>query len=111
MKISEQESTREETTRSATLFGKNKVAGFSQDLIKSEQKTDEQILRAPISGTVQQLVVHTVGGVVTPAQQLMILVPEDSRLEVEAMIPNRDIGFVSAGQQADVKIDTFNFTK
>ena len=88
-----------------------KVAELSQDLIKSEQKTDEQILRSPISGTVQQLAVHTVGGVVTAAQQLMIVVPEQSRLEVEAMIPNRDIGFVSAGQQADVKIDTFNFTR
>jgi hemolysin D len=68
-------------------------------------------LRSPIDGTVQQLAVHTVGGVVTPAQQLMIVVPADSRLEAEAMISNRDIGFVSAGQQAEVKIDTFNFTR
>jgi hemolysin D len=57
------------------------------------------------------LVVHTVGGVVTPAQQLVVVVPTDSRLEAEAMISNRDIGFVSAGQQAEVKIDTFNFTR
>jgi hemolysin D len=60
---------------------------------------------------VQQLAIHTVGGVVTPAQQLLVVVPADSRLEAEAMISNRDIGFVSAGQQADVKIDTFNFTR
>ena len=88
-----------------------KVAELSQDLIKAEQKTEEQVLRSPIDGTVQQLAVHTVGGVVTPAQQLMIIVPADSRLEVEAMISNRDIGFVSVGQQAEVKIDTFNFTR
>src|SRR6202021_680967 len=88
-----------------------KAAEFSQDLVKAEQKTDEQILRSPIDGTVQQLVVHTVGGVVTPAQQLMVVVPTDSRLEAEAMISNRDIGFVSAGQQAEIKIDTFNFTR
>jgi hemolysin D len=88
-----------------------KVAEFSQDLIKAEQKTDEQILRAPIDGTVQQRAIHTVGGVVTPAQQLMAIVPADSHLEVEAMISNRDIGFVSVGQQAEVKIDTFNFTR
>jgi hemolysin D len=88
-----------------------KVAEFSQDLIKAEQKTDEQILRSPIDGTVQQRAVHTVGGVVTPAQQLMAIVPADSHLEVEAMISNRDIGFVSVGQQAEVKIDTFNFTR
>src|SRR6202021_3483153 len=88
-----------------------KAAEFSQDLVKAEQKTDEQILRSPIEGTVQQLVGHTVGGVGTPAQQLMVVVPTDSRLEAEAMISNRDIGFVSAGQLAEVKIDTFNFTR
>jgi len=88
-----------------------KVAELSQDLVKAERKTAEQVLRSPIDGTVQQLAVHTVGGVVTPAQQLMVVVPANSRLEVEAMISNRDIGFVSAGQQAEVKIDTFNFTR
>jgi hemolysin D len=88
-----------------------KVAQLGQDLVKAERKTAEQILRSPIDGTVQQLVLHTVGGVVTPAQQLMIIVPADSHLEAEAMISNRDIGFVSAGQQAEVKIDTFNFTR
>jgi hemolysin D len=88
-----------------------KVAELQQDLIKAEQKMGEQILRSPIDGTVQQLAIHTIGGVVTPAQLLMSIVPADSHLEVEAMISNRDIGFVSVGQQAEVKIDTFNFTR
>ncbi len=88
-----------------------KVEELSQDLVKAERKMNEQILRSPIDGTVQQLALHTVGGVVTPAQQLMIIVPADSRLEAEAMISNRDIGFISAGQSAEVKIDTFNFTR
>ncbi|WP_375411241.1 HlyD family type I secretion periplasmic adaptor subunit [uncultured Bradyrhizobium sp.] len=88
-----------------------KVAQLSQDLVKAEQKSGERILRSPIDGTVQQLVLHTVGGVVTPAQQLMVVVPADSHFEAEAMISNRDIGFVSPGQQAEVKIDTFNFTR
>jgi hemolysin D len=88
-----------------------KVGELSQDLIKADQKTNEQILRSPIDGTVQQRAIHTVGGVVTPAQQLMVIVPADSHLEVEAMITNRDIGFVSVGQKAEVKIDTFNFTR
>jgi hemolysin D len=82
-----------------------------QDLIKAERKLEEQVLRSPIDGTVQQLAVHTIGGVVTPAQQLMMIVPLDSQLEAEAMIPNRDIGFVNAGQDAEIKIDTFNFTR
>jgi hemolysin D len=88
-----------------------KVSELTQDLIKADQKIEEQILRSPIDGTVQQRAIHTVGGVVSPAQQLMAIVPADSHLEVEAMISNRDIGFVSVGQQAEVKIDTFNFTR
>jgi len=88
-----------------------KVEEFSQDLVKAERKIDEQTLRSPIEGTVQQLAIHTVGGVVTPAQQLMMIVPAESRLEAEAMISNRDIGFISPGQDAEIKIDTFNFTR
>ena len=60
---------------------------------------------------VQQLSVHTVGGVVTPAQQLAVIVPADAGLEVEAMVSNRDIGFVHPGQDAQIKVDTFNFTR
>jgi len=88
-----------------------KAAQLSEDIVKAERKMSDQILRAPVDGTVQQLAIHTVGGVVTPAQQLMAIVPADSRLEAEAMVPNRDIGFVVPGQSAEIKIDTFNFTK
>jgi hemolysin D len=88
-----------------------KASGLAQDLIKAEQKTKLQQLAAPVDGVVQQLAVHTVGGVVTPAQSLLMIVPSDSRLEIEAMVSNRDIGFVHAGQEAEIKIDTFNFTR
>jgi hemolysin D len=60
---------------------------------------------------VQQLAVHTVGGVVTPAQSLMVIVPSDSRLEIEAMVSNRDIGFVHIGDEVEIKVDTFDFTR
>jgi hemolysin D len=88
-----------------------KANGLAQDLIKAEQKTRLQRLTAPVDGVVQQLAIHTVGGVVTPAQSLLVIVPSDSRLEIEAMVSNRDIGFVHPGQGAEVKIDTFNFTR
>jgi len=88
-----------------------KASGLAQDLIKAEQKTRLQLLTAPVDGVVQQLAVHTVGGVVTPAQSLLVVVPSDSRLEIEAMVSNRDIGFVHSGQQAEIKVDTFNFTR
>ena len=88
-----------------------KAAGLAQDVIKAEQRTSLQKLTAPVDGVVQQLAVHTIAGVVTPAQQLMVIVPAESQLEIEAMISNRDVGFVEAGQEAAIKIDTFNFTR
>jgi len=99
-----------------TLFGdlaeaERKAAGLAGDLVRAEQRTKLQVLTAPVDGIVQQLSVHTVGGVVTPAQQLAVVVPSDSMLEVEAMISNRDIGFVHTGQEAQLKVDTFNFTR
>ncbi len=68
-------------------------------------------LTAPVDGTVQQLAVHTVGGVVTPAQALMAIVPRDNPLEVEAFLENKDIGFIKPNQDAEVKIETFQYTK
>jgi len=88
-----------------------KANGLMQDLIKAERRTTLQRLTAPVDGVVQQLAIHTVGGVVTPAQALMVIVPNDSRLEIEAMVSNRDIGFIHTGQEAQIKIDTFNFTR
>jgi hemolysin D len=88
-----------------------KAAGLTQDVIKAERRTKLQVLTAPVDGLVRQLAVHTVGGVVTPAQALAIVVPSDSHLEIEAMVSNRDVGFVSSGQEAEIKIDTFNFTR
>ena len=88
-----------------------KAAGISEDLIRAEQRTNLQLLTAPVDGVVQQLAIHTVGGVVTPAEALLAVVPGDSHLEIEAMVSNRDIGFVQAGQAAEIKVDTFNFTR
>jgi membrane fusion protein, hemolysin D len=99
-----------------TLFGdlaeaERKAAGLTGDLARAEQRTKLQVLTAPVDGVVQQLSVHTVGGVVTPAQQLAVVVPSDAILEVEAMVSNRDIGFMHVGQDAQIKVDTFNFTR
>jgi hemolysin D len=99
------------TLSSELVEAERKVAGLSQDLVKAEQRTRLQLLIAPVDGVVQQLAVHTVGGVVTPAQSLLVVVPRDSHLEIEAMVSNQDIGFVHAGQAAEIKVDTFNFTR
>jgi hemolysin D len=99
-----------------TLYGdlaeaQRKAAGLREDVIKATQRTELQLLTAPVDGVVQQLAVHTIGGVVTPAQSLLVLVPADSNLEIEAMVPNRDIGFIHVGQEAEIKVDTFDFTR
>jgi hemolysin D len=99
-----------------TLFSElteaeRKAAGLAADLSKAEQRTKLQQLTAPVSGIVQQLAVHTVGGVVTPAQSLMVIVPNDSSLEIEAMVSNHDVGFVHAGDEVEIKVDTFDFTR
>jgi hemolysin D len=88
-----------------------RARGLAQDVIKGEQKAKQQILTAPVDGVVQQLAVHTIGGVVTPAQALAAVVSLDPNLEIEAMVLNRDIGFVVPGQSAAIKVDTFNFTR
>jgi hemolysin D len=87
-----------------------KAASLIQEVRKAEQKTELQKLVSPIDGVVQQLAVHTVGGVVTPAQPLLMVVPQDHPVEVEAHLENRDIGFVREGQPVELKIETFPFT-
>ncbi len=90
---------------------RRQIQSLTQELAKARDLNAKQILHAPVDGTVQQLAVHTVGGVVTEAQVLMNIVPKDDYLEVEAVLENKDIGFVFEGQEAEVKINTFNFTK
>lgn len=86
-------------------------ASLQQESLKAGQRQHQQLLTAPVTGTVQELQLHTIGGVVSPAQVLMKIVPEDFTVEVEALLQNKDIGFVHEEQVAEVKINTFNFTK
>ncbi|HYP69053.1 MAG TPA: HlyD family type I secretion periplasmic adaptor subunit [Thiobacillaceae bacterium] len=91
--------------------GLQKVAGLEQEHLKAYARSKLMKLTSPVDGTVQQLTVHTIGGVVTPAQPMMVIVPRDNALEVEAFIENKDVGFVKAGQEAEVKVETFQYTK
>lgn len=86
-------------------------ASLEQDLQKATELNGKQILTAPVTGRIKQLAVHTVGGVVEPAKPLMQIVPEEDFLEVEAVLENKDIGFVHKGQKAEIKVHTFPFTK
>ena len=84
-------------------------------IIESIKKADEDArmatVVAPTSGRVYNLSIHTVGGIVTDAQPLMQIVPEDVKLEFEVYADNKDIGFIKVGQTGEVKVETFNFQK
>lgn len=82
-----------------------------QELVKATYRESYQILTAPISGTVQQLAINTVGGVVNATQGLMTVVPKEGGIEVEAQVLNKDIGFLRVGMPVAVKLDAFEFTK
>jgi hemolysin D len=84
---------------------------LTQEYIAAVRKAQETVLRAPIAGTVQELAVHTVGGVVTAAQALLKVVPDQGAVLIEATVENKDVGFVHAGQDVEVKVDTFTFTR
>lgn len=87
------------------------IAALEEEFTKASDLNAKQILYAPVAGRVQELAVNTVGGVVTEAQQLMLVVPDEEQLEVEVYLENKDIGFVREGMPAEIKIHTFPFTK
>jgi hemolysin D len=90
---------------------REQIQQFEPEVARTTQRNALMQLRAPVTGTVQQLAVHTVGGVVTPAQPLLSVVPENESLEVEATVLNQDIGFVRPGQRATIKVESFPYTR
>jgi len=88
-----------------------KVAAYEKELQKTDNRYQLQLLTAPVDGVVNQLEINTIGGVVTPAQALMTIVPKNNQLEVEAWVANKDVGFIEQGQMAEVKVEAFPFTK
>ncbi|MBO6292538.1 MAG: HlyD family efflux transporter periplasmic adaptor subunit [Selenomonas sp.] len=90
---------------------KRQLNTYQEELTKANETNVQSEITAPVSGRVNQLSVHTVGGVVSEGQALMMVVPEDATLEIEAYADNKDIGFIQKGQEAEVKVETFNFQK
>ena len=83
----------------------------AEDLNKADMRHDLQSLTSPIDGVVQQLSVHTIGAVVKAADPLLVVVPGEGELIMEAMILNKDIGFVAEGDVVEVKLEAFPFTR
>jgi hemolysin D len=83
----------------------------TQELAKAGQRERLTVLKAPVAGTVQQLATHTEGGVVTEAQPIMVIVPDGAQMTAEVTLENKDIGFVNVNQPAEIKLETFPFTR
>lgn len=89
----------------------SEIAQLGQELLKAVRRDERNRLHAPVAGHVRVLTIHTIGEVVTSGEQLMTLVPRDTGLEVEAMLLNKDKGFVHVGQEVAIKVEAFPFTK
>ena len=83
----------------------------TQEQAKASLREDLTILRSPVAGVVQQLAIHSTGVVVTDAQVLMIIVPEETQVTAEVTLDNKDIGFVRVGDSAAIKLETFPYTR
>ena len=99
------------TSLSALAEAQVKADSLGDELAKADERLKDRILTAPVDGTVQELAIHTVGGVVAPGQTLMRIAPSTVQVEVEARLANKDIGFVRAGMPAEIKVQTFPFTR
>lgn len=98
------------TAVSQLVEGQDRSRIGREEVTKSARRRAYQALRAPVAGVVQQLAVNTVGGVVQPAQPLLVIVPDGAQPVVEAHILNRDIGFIRTGQNVRVKLEAYPFT-
>lgn len=82
-----------------------------EELTKATQRSGLQVVRSPVDGIVQQLAVTSEGSVLKPADPILVIVPSNAELIVEAQVLNKDIGFVRPGQPVTVKLDAFPFTR
>ena len=80
-------------------------------MTNARQKESYRRLLSPVDGRVQGLKIHTPGAVVTTADTLMTIVPDGAGIEVDCLVPNKDIGFVSEGQEVELKLEAFPFTR
>ncbi len=95
----------------AMVEAKKEYYTVTEAIKKADEDSRMATIYAPITGRVYNLNIHTLGGIVTDAQPLMQIVPEDAKLEFEVYADNKDIGFIKVGQEAEVKFETFNFQK
>ena len=92
------------------------IGALSASLLEIRNKRvqlekQKQILKSPIDGYVNTIFVHTIGGVVTPAEKIMTIVPKDASMQIKAKVLNQDVGFIEPNMPVSIKVDTYNFQK
>lgn len=102
--------TRKNTAEELNTGLKQQQIAF-QDIQRAAAHKSELEILAPVDGIVQQLAAHTVGGAVSATTPLMMIVPEHSQIEIEAVVANKDVGFIKKGQKVAVKIEAYDYTK
>jgi HlyD family secretion protein len=85
-----------------------RISELNDRRIALEDRLSRTDIRAPITGVVNELSVHTVGGVITPAETLATIVPENATLKIEAKLSPVDVDQVFAGQSAKLRFSAFN---
>ena len=89
---------------------KAELAGMGRELPALQDRVTRTVLKAPISGTVNRVLVNTVGGVVKPGEPLVEIVPSDDTLVIEARVAPADIAFIHPGQKAQVKLTAYDYS-
>lgn len=87
------------------------IMDLSKEVEKIAKRLSLQIITAPVDGIVQGVGANTIGGIVSSEKPIVTIVPDNTSLVLEAMVLNKDIGFIHTGQQVDIKLDTFPFQK
>lgn len=104
------EALNQETALIHEINGLNaQIAALDNKKVQLEKQ--KQILKAPMDGYINRIMVHTVGGVVQPAEPILTMVDKNAPLMIKAKVLNQDVGFVKTGMPVSVKVDTYNFQK
>lgn len=101
------ETARTEAQRELSVI-EPKLSELLERRVAIEDRLARTDIRAPLSGTVNELSIHTIGGVITPAEKLVTLVPADAPLKIQAKLSPTDIDQVFLGQPAKLRFSAFN---
>ncbi|HEY0332793.1 MAG TPA: HlyD family type I secretion periplasmic adaptor subunit [Stenotrophomonas sp.] len=93
------------------LESSRRIALLDEEIKKARRSNGLMHLTSPVDGVVQDLAVSAPGAVVTSAQPVLRVVPSGVPMEVEALVQNRDVGFIRVGQVARIKVDSYDFTR